>query len=96
MMFGDMGHGSILFMVGLFLVWRGNVNDDFPSSLRYILALMGFFAVYCGLIYNEFFALPLNLFDSCFEVETTSKSYTDALISVNGTDYEYLLGEDNY
>ena len=63
---------------------------------------MGFFAVYCGLIYNEFFALPLNLFDSCFEVETTSKSYLDTLTAVaatipGGEDYEKsLLGEDNY
>lgn len=57
---------------------------------------MGFFAVYCGLIYNEFFALPLNLFDSCFEVETTSKSYIDTLTAIDADYEKHLLGENNY
>lgn len=24
---------------------------------------------YCGLLYNEFFALPMNVFDSCYDLE---------------------------
>ena len=28
---------------------------------------MGFFAFYCGIIYNEFFAIPLKLYESCYE-----------------------------
>ena len=27
---------------------------------------MGFFAFYCGFVYNEFFSIPLKLFDSCY------------------------------
>ena len=27
---------------------------------------MGFFSFYCGLIYNDFMALPLTLFESCY------------------------------
>lgn len=27
---------------------------------------MGIMSTYCGLVYNEFFAIPLNIFDSCY------------------------------
>lgn len=67
MMFGDMGHGSILCCVGIYLTMKG--DNEGAGMLRYILLLMGIFAVYCGLIYNEFFALPLNLFQSCYQVD---------------------------
>lgn len=33
-----------------------------------MLFLMGAFAIYTGLIYNDYFALPLNLFGSRFDV----------------------------
>ncbi len=38
-------------------------------AARYILFLMGFFAAFCGLIYNDFMSIPLFLFDSCYPVE---------------------------
>ena len=31
---------------------------------------MGFFSVYCGLMYNDFMAVPLNLFESCYVAKT--------------------------
>jgi len=34
--------------------------------LRYLFLLMGIFATYCGLIYNDFFSLKLDLFGSCY------------------------------
>ncbi len=71
-MFGDIGHGLMLLMVGLWAC----MQSKFISSItkeglvkqlhehRYILVAMGFFAVYAGLIYTEFFAIGVNLFGS--------------------------------
>lgn len=35
---------------------------------------MGFFATYCGFVYNDMMAMPLNIFGSCYEnVDVNSK-----------------------
>ena len=31
-----------------------------------MIGMMGFFALYCGFIYNDFMGLGLNLFGSCY------------------------------
>lgn len=73
-MFGDIGHGGFLFLVGAFLtIFAGPLRAKAPAmeailSLRYIILLMGFFAFYCGIIYNDFMAIPLWAFDSCYEL----------------------------
>ena len=70
MMFGDVWHGSIIFTFAAILVLfnksiKGTwVEDALP--LRYILLLMGFMSVYCGFLYNEFFAFPMYIFNSCY------------------------------
>lgn len=70
MMFGDMGHGSVLLVFALILVLFHEPLKKTPlavaGSLRYLLLLMGIMSVYCGLVYNEFFAMPLNIFESCY------------------------------
>lgn len=70
MMFGDMGHGLIIMIFGLILIiFNDSLKDGgFKSVLpvRYLLFLMGFMATYCGFIYNEFFAIPTNIFGTCY------------------------------
>lgn len=69
-MFGDIGHGLVLFALGLFLIFfdeevRRSKFSAF-SRLRYMVALMGFFAFYCGWVYNDFIGFSMNLFGSCY------------------------------
>ena len=59
-MFGDIGHGLILMSVGVYLVKRTCLEA------RFLIFLMGFFAFYSGLIYNDYLSIPLNLFESCY------------------------------
>ncbi|KAH7647246.1 vacuolar proton translocating ATPase 116 kDa subunit a isoform 1 [Cryptosporidium bovis] len=71
-MYGDIGHGSIVFIIGLLLVFYHNklsksVSDEnfkILMSGRYMITMMGFFATYCGFLYNDFFAAGLDLFGS--------------------------------
>ena len=74
MMFGDIGHGSILLAVGLGLTWKSDwlkANGYGAAAMvRYIILLMGISAVFCGLVYNEFFAMQLNLFTSCYKQDS--------------------------
>jgi len=39
------------------------------SQLRYIILMMGFFAFYCGWVYNDFLGMNLNLLGSCYKPE---------------------------
>lgn len=66
MMFGDLGHGSLLGLVGLFTVIQGEKGP--LAKGRFSIFLMGIFAMWAGATYNEFFALPLNMFSSCYEM----------------------------
>jgi V-type H+-transporting ATPase subunit a len=68
-MYGDVGHGSCLLLFGLLLVAtekakEGKVLGELEGGLhlaRYMILLMGVFAVYSGFIYNDFFGLGLDL-----------------------------------
>ncbi len=74
-MFGDIAHGLLLFIFGLYLVFKHKQIQRSSSPItmliphRYLFALMGFFAMYCGFIYNDFLSMNLNLFGSCYDIE---------------------------
>jgi len=72
MMYGDVGHGTMLFLVGLYLVMKGDaLKFSLPDvyNARYFVAMMGFYAIFAGLMYNDFFSLGLSLFDSRWVVD---------------------------
>lgn len=58
-MFGDVGHGLILFIAGLYLNHKCNSKLSPFNNLKWLLILMGFFAIFCGFIYNEFFSISI-------------------------------------
>lgn len=74
-MFGDVGHGGLLFITGILMcLFNDQIQRTPLASLgqtRYLILLMGLFAFYNGFIYNEFFAIPLELDKSCYYEEIT-------------------------
>jgi V-type H+-transporting ATPase subunit a len=70
MMYGDIFHGSFLFLGGCWLVWNEVANakskNEFLSGMhmgRYVILLMGLFAIYNGLIYNDCTSISINGFN---------------------------------
>eukprot|EP00186_Timspurckia_oligopyrenoides_P002953 CAMPEP_0182450222 /NCGR_PEP_ID=MMETSP1172-20130603/39844_1 /TAXON_ID=708627 /ORGANISM="Timspurckia oligopyrenoides, Strain CCMP3278" /LENGTH=869 /DNA_ID=CAMNT_0024647757 /DNA_START=179 /DNA_END=2788 /DNA_ORIENTATION=- len=86
-MFGDVGHGFIMALAALVLIVmekrleRRNLGEMLGMMFngRYIIFLMGVFSIFTGFIYNECFAIPLDLFHSRW-------MYTDASIMACGVD----------
>jgi len=59
-MYGDIGHGAVLLAIAIGLIaFGGPLVDKFDGmkdmyEFRYMLFLMAFFSVYCGIMYNDF------------------------------------------
>ncbi|NXD32235.1 VPH1 ATPase, partial [Spelaeornis formosus] len=74
-MFGDIGHGCLMTGSALTLIFlekrfrKGTGNEIFDTFFygRYIIFLMGVFAIYTGFIYNDIFSLSLHLGPSQWE-----------------------------
>ena len=83
-MFGDIGHGFLLFSLGVFLCFNQKIKG--LRDFRYLFLLMGFFSIFCGFIYNEIFSIPLNLFGSCYLKSEKIVSREEACVYPFGLD----------
>jgi V-type H+-transporting ATPase subunit a len=92
-MFGDVMHGGMLLAIALYVLFSGPSNPAYPG--RYFLLLMGIFATYTGVIYNDYGSVPLYLFgDSCYsytEGHATPKVKPGCVYPV-GIDPAWYLG----
>lgn len=73
-MYGDVGHGTLLFLVGLWAIFSADMLKRdmgmLPQLLyngRYCITMMGFFGLYAGLMYNDFFSVGLDIFGSRYK-----------------------------
>jgi V-type H+-transporting ATPase subunit a len=75
-MFGDMGHGGLWLIIALFVFTNGKmlmkIGGGAAYENRYLILLMGFFATYCGSIYNEMFSIPFDLWGTCYKLYDTA------------------------
>ncbi|CAJ1942950.1 unnamed protein product [Cylindrotheca closterium] len=106
-MYGDVGHGLFLLSAGLFLLWKEKEHDNMKlgemgegmHAGRYMITMMGFFAVYAGFVYNDCFSLGLNLFGTRWEfdgqdsgsVEEGTIAYTTAQYGSSESVYPFGL-----
>merc|ERR1719379_2766615 len=73
-MYGDVGHGSMVMCLGLWAMWKSeSLRYSLPAlfNFRYMIFMMGFFGMYAGFLYNDLFSVGLPLMPSRWaEIET--------------------------
>eukprot|EP01059_Diplonema_ambulator_P009945 TRINITY_DN19923_c0_g1_i1.p1 TRINITY_DN19923_c0_g1~~TRINITY_DN19923_c0_g1_i1.p1 ORF type:complete len:955 (+),score=151.90 TRINITY_DN19923_c0_g1_i1:143-2866(+) len=92
-MYGDVGHGMVITLAASLMIFfqnrlkRTQLNEmvDMIFSARWLLLLMGIFAVYMGFLYNDCFGMMLQYSDS---------RYVFPEDWVNGKKYENLTCYD--
>ncbi|XP_029430927.1 V-type proton ATPase 116 kDa subunit a [Rhinatrema bivittatum] len=91
-MFGDVGHGLLMFIFALWMILKEN-NPKMRKSQneiwimffggRYLILLMGAFSIYTGFIYNECFSKATTIFPSGWSV--AAMNWTTQEISASPT-----------
>jgi V-type H+-transporting ATPase subunit a len=98
-MFGDFGHGVILFLAAIAMIrfeqklLRSKLDELFSMIFygRYIVFMMGMYSMYTGLIYNDAFSLSIPIFKSMWTFENDG---TGPNANRTSTDYTYPFGLD--
>ncbi|KAF2193459.1 vacuolar ATP synthase-like protein 98 kDa subunit [Zopfia rhizophila CBS 207.26] len=97
-MFGDFGHGVILFVASLAMIYyerrlqRSKLDELFSMIFygRYIVFMMGIFSMYTGLIYCDAFSKEIPLFKSMWKWDDDGKGPTASRVE----GYTYPFGLD--
>ena len=98
-MFGDIGHGFLLFLLGVFAVFAADKLRDGPldalAQARYLVLLMGFFATFNGVCYNDFMSIPIEG-GTCYNVDDEAQTITpkDNCIYAIGIDPTWYIADN--
>lgn len=100
-MFGDTGHGLLMFLFGGWMVLKekplaAKKSDNEIWNIffggRYIIFLMGLFSMYTGLIYNDIFSKSLNIFGSYWRINYNFSTIdSNKELQLNPSDKEQYL-----
>ncbi|KFY53429.1 hypothetical protein V496_07584 [Pseudogymnoascus sp. VKM F-4515 (FW-2607)] len=97
-MFGDLGHGFIMFCAAAAMIyWEKplkKVRDELFTMAyygRYIMLMMGIFSMYTGLIYNDIFSRSMSLFSSAWEWPTDFKQGDTVVAKLTTQRYPFGL-----
>jgi V-type H+-transporting ATPase subunit a len=97
-MFGDIMHGSLLFLFATYLCWSSKKEGTIAAAfgpIRYIFLLMGLFSTFCGLVYNDFSSLGTNIMgDSCYTAKPENSTATVMYAKKLDKECMYPIGID--